>query len=65
MNNNFSSANNKDRFEKYETIYVRLCSNETTNYIRCLNTEYQEWRDCNELRKKYLYLLINYQNHQV
>lgn len=52
--------------EKYEKLYVRLCSKQTNDYMNCLNSHdkkiQEEVKYCEEIRKKYI-SCINYNNY--
>jgi len=48
------TTNKNDTYKKYEILYIRLCSKQTADYVKCLNNDYQDGIDCEELRKKYV-----------
>lgn len=49
-----SEITSKNNFEKYEKLYIRICSLQTNEYIKCLQDKYEIGNNCEELRNNYL-----------
>ena len=55
-------SNEKYRFKKFDTVYIRLCLKETNEYMECLDQIH--YNDCQELKKIYLNC-INYNTDKI
>lgn len=52
-----TGTNQKYKFEKYDVFFIRLCTTQTTDYMKCLhlqNEKPSEQNNCEEIRTKYL-----------
>lgn len=49
-----SKDNEKDRFKRFDIIYIRLCSKQTNEYMECLDKRHYNDIKCEELKEKYL-----------
>jgi len=46
--------NRNENLKKYETLYVKICSKQVHDYMRCLENSYDKLNYCEQLRNVYL-----------
>jgi hypothetical protein len=49
-----SKSNN---FNTYETLYIKICSKQAQDYIKCLDNNNDKLNACEELRNIYLFCI--------
>lgn len=48
------STTKNEILKKYDTLYVKICSKQVHDYMRCLENNYYKLNDCEKLRNAYL-----------